>query len=157
MRIFHLFVVFMILPVLLFGQLKKDLQQPKISNILTNPQMTSPFYSLLDPSKLHMQHSFSMSYMSMGGAGVMLNSYINTINYQFNDKLSLTTNIGLMGSPYNTLPANSPLNENQIFGGAKLMYQPSDKTFISLEFQSLPYINNHYYYNRTPWFNRSDF
>jgi hypothetical protein len=92
-----------------------------------------------------------MSYMSMGGYGMMLNSYINTINYKFSEKFFLTTKLGIMNSPYNSLPSNSAWNDVQFFGGAELKYLPSDDSAIIFRFESTPmmYPYNRYYY-RSP-------
>ena len=145
-----LIVIFLIVPVMLLGQLKKDLKQPDISNILVQQNNPNSLFSFIDPSKLKMSHSVSMSYSSFGGESVLMNSYVNTIDYQFNDRLSLRTNLGIMASPYNSLPNNSFLNEQQFFGGAELNYQPSDNTFLSLRFESMPYN----YYRPSFWDSR---
>jgi len=124
-----------------FAQLKKDTGNPSISGILSSPR-NDMLLGFLDPSKLHMHHSFSMSYSSFAGQGVMLNSYLNTINYQLTDKLFFQTNIGLLSSPYHTFGENSSLSDPQIFGGAKLRYQFNDNSSIQLQFDYTPY----YYY-----------
>jgi hypothetical protein len=143
-------VVILFFPVLLFGQLKKDLKQPDFSNILVQPNNQYSLFSFLDPSKLTMSHSVSMSYSTFGGESVMMNAYVNTIDYRFNDQLSLRTNLGIMMSPYNSLPNNSYLNNQQFFGGAELNYKPSDNTILSLRFESLPYT----YYKPSFWDSR---
>ena len=112
--------IFLLIPALSFGQLKKDVNKPNISNTLQTATMNNSLLGFLDPSKLTMSHNFSMSFSSFGGHGMMLNTYVNTLNYQFNDKLFLTTNLGIMNSPVNSLPGNSYLNENLIFAGAEL-------------------------------------
>lgn len=151
MNIFKSFVVFSLLfPLLAFGQLKKDLQQPDFSNILTKPQNAASVFSFLDPSKIKMSHSLSMSYSAFGGESILMNSYVNTIDYQFNDQLSLRTNIGIMASPYNSLPNNSYLNNQQFFGGAELNYRPTDNMFFTLRFEKMPYT----YYRQSLWDSR---
>jgi hypothetical protein len=146
----YLLTIVLILPVLSFGQLKKDLKQPDFSNVLTQPSNPASVFSFLDPSKLKMGHSVSMSYSSFGGESVVMNSYMNTIDYQFNDQLSLRTNIGIMASPYNSMPNNSYLNNQQFFGGAELNYRPSKDMFLSLKFESMPYN----YYRPSLWDSR---
>lgn len=151
-----LFLVLVFLPLILSAQLKKDLNKPDFSQYLTTPQSASnSLFGFLDPSKLTMSHQLSMSYSSFGGQSVMLNSYVNTMNYRFNDQWNLKTNLGIVASPYNSMPNNAFLNENQFFGGAELTYKPSDKTTVSLKIESMPYYMyspyNSYYSNRFNW------
>jgi len=124
-----------------FAQLKKDTGNPNISGILSTPK-SDFLLGFLDPSKIHMNHSFSMSYNSFAGQGMMLSSYLNTINFQLTDKLFLQTNLGLMSSPYNTFGENFQLNDPQIFGGAKLKYQFNENSSIQFQVDYTPY----YYY-----------
>lgn len=143
-------IIFLIVPIVLFGQLKKDLKQPDFSNILTMPANQNSLFSFIDPSKLDMSHSVSMSYTSVGGQSIIMNSYVNTIDYRFNDQLSLRTNLGIMSSPYNSLPNNSYLNDQHFFGGAELNYRPGPNTLLSLRFESMP----GYYYRPSFWDSR---
>ena len=113
----YLFLLLVLVPTLMFGRLKKDLKQPDFSTILNKPFQSNSLWGILDPSKLNMSHSISMSYTNFGGQGIVMNTYMNTINYQFNEKLMLTTNLGVMGSPYNSFPNSKYLNENHFFGG----------------------------------------
>ncbi len=149
-KIYLICIVFLIIPAILFGQLKKDLKQPDFSNILTQPGNQNSLFSFIDPSKLHMSHSVSMSYASGGGQSMVMNSYINTIDYRFNDQWSLRTNLGIMSSPYNSLPNNAYLNDQHFFGGAELNYRPSENTLLSLKFESLPAL----YYRPSLWDSR---
>lgn len=123
------------------AQLKRDMGNPNISSVLstTNGNFLLGF---LDPSKIHMHHNFSMSYSAFGSQGMMLNSYLNTIDFQLTDKLLLQTNIGLMNSPYNTFGENFYLNDTKLFGGAKLKYNFNEKSSLQLQFDYAPY----YYY-----------
>ena len=149
MKIIQVFCIFVFaLPAIGFGQLKKDVQTSNVSNTLeTAAQYDNHLLGLLDPSRLHMQHSFSMSYSSFGGYGIMLNSYLNTINYEFSEKLFLTTKLGIMASPMNNLPNKGIFNETQFFGGAELRYLPSDNSSVILRFESVPYLYSGPYLN----------
>jgi len=142
-------IIILLLPVLSFGQLKKDIPQTNISHTLNSAIFNNPFIGLLDPSRFNMQHSFSVSYASMGGYGIMMNSYMNTINYKFSDNLFITTKIGLMNSPYSSLPGENPWQDVKFFGGAELKYLPTENSMIKLRFESTPfyYPTNRYYYH----------
>ena len=130
-------LVLILVPVLGMAQLKKDIPQPNISGTLNSSLLNS---ALLDPSKFSMHHSFSMSYFTMGGTDMMLNTYVNTLNYSFSENLFLTTRLGIMASPYNNLPGDNALANGQFFGGAELKYLPTENTVISLKFESVPYM-----------------
>ena len=123
----NILFLFVALLVLLFSvnshaQLKKDTGNPNISGILSSAN-NDFLLGFLDPSKIHMRHSFSMSYSGFSGQGMMLNSYLNTIDFQLSENLFLQTNIGLMNSPYNTFGEDFYLNDTKFFGGAKLKYR----------------------------------
>jgi len=144
-------VLLILVPVFGFAQLKKDLEKPNISSTLTTATYNNSFLGFLDPSRMTMHHSFSMAYVSVGGIDMVLNTYLNTMQYQFNENLFLTTKLGIMASPYNSLSGENVLSENQIFGGAEIRYLPSKNTVISLSFESTPY-----YYHRNTFYNMSN-
>lgn len=123
------------------AQLKKDTGNPNISSILSTSNGDF-LLGFLDPSKIHMHHSFSTSYSAFSGQGMMLTSYLNTIDFMLSEKWLLQTNIGLINSPYNTFGENFYLNDTKFFGGAKLKYRINDQSSVQLQFDYAPY----YYY-----------
>jgi hypothetical protein len=148
-------IIILIWPAISFGQLKKDVTKPNISNTLTSAAYSNGLLGFLDPSRFEMHHSFSMSYVSFGGGGMMVNTYMNTLDYRFSDKLFLTTNLGIMNSPYNSLAGKSALNQTQLFGGAQLTYLPTKNTIISIRFDSTPFLNQPYV--RSPFYDMNNF
>jgi hypothetical protein len=90
-----------------------------------------------------MHHTFSSSYTGFSGQGMMLNSYLNTIDFQLSENLFLQTNIGLMNSPYNTFGEDFYLNDAQFFGGAKLKYQFNEHSSLQLQFDYSPYYSRY--------------
>jgi hypothetical protein len=118
-------VLVILLPAVGFTQLKKDVDKPNISKSLQNLVAKDAVVGFLDPSRFQMSHSLSMSYLSFGGGGAMINTYVNTLNYRISDNLFLTTDLGIMNSPYNSLPGNSNLNDYEFFGAAELKFLPS--------------------------------
>ena len=133
-----LIILLLLVPVLSFAQLKKDTTLPSFSNLLVQPR-TDFLFGFLDPNKMHMNHMVSMSYSGFSGQGMMLSSYTNTISYQFSDKLLLTTNLGILTSPYNTFGESFYLNQPKLFGGAMLEYKMSEESSVMLQFQITPY------------------
>lgn len=151
-----LVVFLLIFPALGFGQLKKDIStRPNISSTLNSAAYSNGLLGFLDPSRFKIYHSFSMSYMGFSGGGMMVNTYLNTLNYKFSDKLFLTTNLGIMNSPYNSFSAKSALNQTQLFGGAELTYLPTKNTVFSIRFDSAPFLYQPY--TRSPFYDMSNF
>ena len=143
-----LFVTLLLIPFLAFAQLKKDTKKPDFTNILSKP--ADSFFGFLDPSNFQMSHSFNMSFGMGGGQQMLQNAYINTMFFQFSDNLTLTTDLGIMQTPYHTFGENSSLNDPHFFGGAQLNYKISDQSSLHLRFESIPvnYFNSrNQYYN----------
>ncbi len=146
--ILTLLLILLSLPLTSRAQFKRDTGQPNISGILGQGQ-SGLYLGFIDPSRLQIHHSFSMSYGGGAGYGMMLTTYRNTIDYQISDKLFLRTDIGIMTSPYNSFNKDFYLNKPQFFGGADLTYKINDKTKIQLGFYRSPYVfYNPYYYNQ---------
>jgi hypothetical protein len=127
---FLLFILILLIPITLFGQFKAQ-NNPDISSQIAEPA-TSFLFGFLNPDRLTMNHYFSASYMTMGNHSLMLNSYINAIQYRISDPLTLQLNLGIANIPYNTFQGNSGLNDTQFFGGAELKYRPSGNTSLSI-------------------------
>ena len=136
-------VLLMMLPLIAFGQFKDKARLPDMRTALTNP-VGSLLGGLLNTDRMTMSHSFSFSYANIGGHGLLLNTYLNTIHYRISNPLWLQLQIGILNTPYNSLAPNSPAT--QFFGGADLFYQPSDKFQLHIGFQSAPY------YYVSPWY-----
>jgi hypothetical protein len=149
----YIALLLVIIPAVSFGQLKKDLDKPNISESMEYAQIQDAFVGFLDPSRFTMSHSLSMSYMAFGGGGAMINTYVNTLNYRFSDDLFLTTKLGIMNSPYNSMPGNSYLNDVEFFGGAELKWLPSKNSAVFIRFEKAPVYYNPGYYNgyRSPF------
>ncbi len=155
----RLFITLLLIPFLAFAQLKKDSKKPDFTNILSKPA-DSFLFGFFNPSSFQMSHSFNMSFGMGGGQQMMQNAYINTMFFQFSEDLTLTTDLGIMQTPYHTFGENSSLNNPQFFGGAQLNYKISENSNLQIRFQSMPatYYNSYNRYNdpfyRSNYFNR---
>ena len=104
----------------------------------------------LDPSRLSMSHSYSMSYMSIGDQGVTQGLYLNTLRYQFAIPLTFTVQWGMAHQPFQG-GNSSPLLQNGFFlSGAQLRYQPTENTVIQLDLHQTPYNRFGGYYPMSP-------
>ena len=147
-RLMVLFVLLMI-PVVGSAQLKRQDQPISIKEELLKPANDIFGLSILDPSKLSMSHSISMSYFSIGGRGIAQNLYLNTLRYQIAPPLMLTVQWGIRQFPYNSFAKDSPLFKSGFFlSGAELRYKPSKNLEMSFQFNSMPTYYSPYYYDR---------
>lgn len=139
-----MFVVLLLLTIPLagFAQFKSQAKLPNISEVIATDAGRSVF-SLFDPTRFSMHHSLSMSYMTIGGRGMMVNSYMNTMEFQLSNPLFLRVNLGVMNTPFNSFN-NPALNGTQFFGGAELYYRPTQHSMIKVGVNVGP---NMYYYS----------
>src|SRR5713101_1195880 len=63
------------------SQFKSQVEnQPSVSQSLVHPNTSiNSFLGILNPENFMMRHSFSLSYLSAGGAGLSLASYTNSM------------------------------------------------------------------------------
>lgn len=121
-----------------FAQFQNQPTKPNISSVLNTPTGTV-MGGLLNPQKFQMHHTVSMSYGNVFGQSLMLSSYMNTINYQFSEKLNLQANLGIMSSPFNTFGKSFYLNKPQFFGSAQINYRLNDHTNFMFRIESSPF------------------
>jgi hypothetical protein len=143
-------ILILSLPMLVFSQYKTKTELPAMSDVVG--KSSGLILGFLNSEKFSMHHSFSMGYMSSGKYGsMMVNSYMNTINYQISDPLFLRLNVGIMNSPYNSYQ-NPALNNTQFFGGAELFYRPSENSLIRLGVNVRPgFYRPGYFYDDYSW------
>ncbi|RMH70736.1 MAG: hypothetical protein D6675_08445 [Gemmatimonadetes bacterium] len=93
--------------------------------------MATKGISLIDPAKLDIDQSVTVSYATNGQNSLMSNLYLNTMSYQFNPKLNLKLHFGLA---YQPAAVSSILETDQrfILPGAELTYKPTENLMIHL-------------------------
>lgn len=94
-------------------------------------------FGWLDPSRLSMRHSYSLSYSSFGGQGLSVGMYTNSLFYQFSAPLDVRFDVSLVHSPFGSL------GKSGNFGGiylnrAELNYRPTDNMWFQIQFRQLP-------------------
>jgi hypothetical protein len=107
------------------------------------------YLGFFNPANLFMRHSFSVSYISVGGKGMMINSYTNSIFYKFSDNLNLQADISLVTSPFSSFGRGF---QNQISGiylnRVELNYRPTNNILINIQYRQLPFYQYYPYYYR---------
>lgn len=132
---------------LTFAQFKEQVEsKPDVYQSIIQGGNRS-YLGFFNPANLFMRHSFSVSYLSIGGKGMMINSYTNSIFYKFSDNLNLQADISLVTSPFNSFGKGF---QNQISGiylnRLELNYRPSNNIFISIQYRQLPFYQFYPYY-----------
>ncbi|MBU1320158.1 MAG: hypothetical protein KKG33_08410 [candidate division Zixibacteria bacterium] len=108
-------------------------------------------FSLLDPSRFSMQHSYSVVYSSVGGTGQTIGLYMNSMRYQVSNSLDVNVALGWYHQP-GTMFSNSnrgTTDYGTILPNVQILYQPSEKFRLMIGFESLPGVfsngRDHYY------------
>ena len=136
------------------AQFKAQLDQERpVSDEITVQQDPAFLFGWFDPSKFSMHHSVGISYMTMGGQGMSMGMYTNSMRYQFSDRLSARADISLMYSPYNTFgTVGGKKNDlSTIFlNRAEVNYSPWDNVQFQIQYRQIPY-GSPYYSPFYPW------
>lgn len=135
-----LLIIFILAAGVSFGQFKADGDNtPDIKKSITNPFTGDNIFSFFNPDNFSMSHSFSMSYGSMGSQGLALGVYTNSMAYKFADNLSLSADISLVNTPYNTYGDAFTENLNGLYlSNATLQYKPWENTKIVVQYRQVP-------------------
>jgi hypothetical protein len=113
---------------------------------------------LLDPSRMHMSHSFSFGYMSVGGRGVTQGLYMNRIDYQIARPLWITTNLGYLFQASGPSEWNPAQRGGDFVGGATLNWRPTSNTSFRFSvYQGMSPEPSYGYYGWGPYDYRADF
>ena len=92
------------------------------------------FRGLLDPSRMHMSHSLSMGYIGGSGVSMSRGLYMNTIDYQISQPLSVTTHLGYQFQPSGPAEFNPANTGTEFVGGADLNWRPTNNSAFRLSF-----------------------
>jgi len=122
-----------------------ELEEDQPSLQLQKPGLS---LSLLDPSRLKMSHTYSLSFVTGGGHSQTIGLYMNSIEYQVSRPLTFTLHLGYLHQP----TALFGRGRDSSFGGTllpgfELDYRPSDNFFFKINMSSYTYP---YYYGIYP-------
>lgn len=121
---------------------------PGIKNSFIQPSPRGLLNGIMDPTRLSMSQSYSMSYSSAGGGGFMQGMYLNNMSYRLSPKMMLGLQMGYLHTPYNSYSGGFNQSVNgDIIGGASLTYRPSKNVALSLGFSRMPMYYSPYSFN----------
>ncbi len=134
-------ILVLFLPLLTFAQFRSQVKSPPLKDVLrfAGSKAGRGFSILgLDPSRLRMQQSYQMSYMSLGGQGFTQGLYLNTLTYQFSAPLKMAIQWGIAQPLGGT--GNAPFMQSGPFiSAAQLQYQPKKNLLLEINFRNNPY------------------
>jgi hypothetical protein len=104
-------------------------------------------FSLFDPNKFQMRHSYSVSYFSSGGRGQTIAMYLNEIEYQLAEPLTLQMKVGWVHQPQSLIGAGRATSlQSQVLPSFRLDWRPSKNFHLRFSYESFyPYSYDSYY------------
>ncbi len=153
MRRFMVMSLLLILSTYLFAQYRTSKSTvPGLRSNFIQPTGGS-FMGIIDPDRIDMSQSYSLTYASSGNNGFMQGLYLNNIRYRLSAPLMLNLQLGYLHTPYNSYGGgfNQGMN-GEFVGGASLIYKPSRNVSLSLGFSRMPYYYSPYGYYPQNWF-----
>lgn len=118
-------------------------------------QPTGIGFSLLDPARLQIHHSYSMSYFSGGGQSGSIGLYMSTLQYQFSKPLTLRVGLGYLHQPLGFLNENMVGPEGgRILPNVQLDFRPSENMLLRFDYRTVPVSTYDYRYGGgwySPW------
>lgn len=99
----------------------------------------SPSFSLLDPSRLKMTQSYTISYFSSKSDRGSLGLYTNTIQYQLSKPLTVWVGLSYLHQPLNWLKSQNISTQGRILPNFMLEYKPNSNFYFLVKFSTLPY------------------
>jgi len=125
--------------------------QYKKNDSKLNKSTNNLILGIFNPKNFSMAQSFQVSMLSSKYGSTTLTSLVNSMNYKFSDKLSVSADVKLQYSPYSSSVfgnqfAKSMQNDmSGIFlSRVSMDYKLSDNSFIKFEYRNL---NDGSYYN----------
>jgi len=136
----YIFLCLMVLSVSLQSQTELARTETKSSAEAIGSSRIENRFSLLDLSRLEMSHSYSISYFSMGGRGMTIGMYVNSIRYQISNPLTLNLSLAWVHQPGNFLlrDRGTATDYGRILPSFSLEYRPSDNFFLEIGYHSIP-------------------
>ncbi|MBR9978182.1 MAG: hypothetical protein KFH87_08850 [Bacteroidetes bacterium] len=114
--------------------------RPSVSEGVYQSSGNNNILGFFNPDNLDMRHSFSVSYGSIGGEGLGMSMYTNSLRYRISDPLSVRADVAMLFSPFGSHTSGFHQDVSGIFlRRASIDYQPSSDMRISLQFRNEPY------------------
>jgi hypothetical protein len=125
----------------MYSQFKRTADdEPKVSDSFIRPETDSDLLSFFNPENFKMRQSVSMGYTSMGGQGLALGMYTNSMMYKFSSQVDARVDVSLQSSPYSSLDQRLQSSLTGVFlNRAEINYRPSDNMLLRVSYQKVPF------------------
>lgn len=128
---------------------------PRVAGSMVQGGEASSIFSFFNAENFRMNHSYSMSLMTMGGRSMSMGMYTNSMFYQISDPLDVRLDVSMAHSPHNTFNNNMSDFSGVFISRAEVNYQPSENFRVQFLFRQIPYGTYGYgssFYD--PWYHR---
>ncbi|MCF7804573.1 MAG: hypothetical protein K9N46_10500 [Candidatus Marinimicrobia bacterium] len=143
-----LIAIALINPSVVDAQFRAEQNRPSISERIGmpySPSNSSMVLGFIDPSKLDMKQSYSMSFISGAGQSTTLGMYTNRLSYMISPDMQIIADIGYLHQPFQSMNSGLPSNifsNGQFFYGGELRYKPTDNTSLRIRLDNMPRYNS---------------
>ncbi|GAB4291229.1 MAG: hypothetical protein Kow0098_10330 [Ignavibacteriaceae bacterium] len=144
------------------AQFRDDgMPKEEIMDGIVSKRNSTSLFGLFNSEIFQMRHSYNLSYSSIGGQGLALGVYTNSMLFRLASNLDVQVDASFVHSPYSTFSKEFQNSINGIYlSNASVNYRPWSDVFISVQYSNEPY--NYYYpfyYGRYGYnlFNRFDY
>ena len=124
-----------------YSQFKRTADdEPKVSDSFIRPETDSDLLSFFNPENFKMRQSVSMGYMTIGGQGLALGMYTNSMMYKFSSQFDARVDVSLQSSPYSSFDQRLQSSLTGVFlNRAEVNYRPSDNMLLRVSYQKVPF------------------
>jgi hypothetical protein len=95
-------------------------------------------WSLLDPQRLKLHHSYTFSYFSNSKYSGSMGVYTTTLGYQLSDPLSLTLSLNYLHQPLSVFGKDDTRLKSDILPNFQLHYNPGNSFSLWINVVTLP-------------------
>jgi hypothetical protein len=134
-------------------------QEARVSDGLMHESAPALFLGWFNPEKFHMRHSLDFSYSTIGGQGISLGTYTNSMTYEIADNLNARADVSLSYSPYNSFSTFGKRDDlsSLYLSRAQLTYKPLDNMFVQIQYRQIPYSTSYFSPFYSPWYRENGF
>lgn len=135
-------LIFIILVLLLSGSAFSQLQSPSQTQSdqnLLGTNSKGKTFSLFDPSRFKMSHSYSFSYFSSGKTSGSFGVYTSLLEYRISNPLSVTLTLNYLHQPLSVFHKDDLRIKDAVLPNFQLRYRPNDSFSFTINIQTFPY------------------
>lgn len=126
---------FSLILIIFISSLQSCLAQEKT---LSEPLVKLKGFSLLDPSRLKMNQSYTFSFFSTGKQSGTFGLYTNTLEYRISQPLLIKVGLAYLHQPLSIFNRGSQSLNGVLLPNFQLFYQPSKSFQLRIDVSSMP-------------------